>query len=816
MKPVSLGVGGLEAGENSKKIAFYQVMEGTEHSRYQRTSPGILQYIAWLEKMGHLVDYFTHEHLLLDALAKKSYDVIAISAAEPDLKYVYDFAPMIKRADPGVIIAVGGYVTAGVGNLLIQHPAIDIVVEGEGEYNFPLVLKDLERAHESSELATLIHKSPLETYYRSPIEDETASKIIKSSFNRIVEIDGEVKEVKVPLNNVYIKSKDGSIHFNPYPNEKGSVTDIAPIQGELNKFLSLPWYTTYMYYSPGFGQQIYTTQSSYVQWINIGLMLSRGCSGKNGKCVFCSTPTGLRFPDESAVIDIIGEAITKFKDHEPTKIPHNINFLDDSFFQNRNWAINILRELKRKGYSPRIGFSAQGRVVDFFKNKELDTELLDAIAKDHFSQEVGVETLHPDSAEYMGKVPKDQGKKYVRMAKEHAIESLRRNIPTTFYAITIHPESTIESIADDYVEWAGLARECYEKTGRIFKIHANQLLHPHSVSKLTVEKTGFKNSQPIFITSNDTRNEYVGDGVSGDFYIVVPRLKRSKYSKEKDHVIAIFNPLFYALKPEVRSFFLKLYNETNKGDIMSENETEIKKEQYSDYILEVGKVLLAYGEAERDVDIQKKANKIIEDMKFVMSDSLEKRRKCSDEAKGLLFDAFYGGKLDFNYDFRKVQDNITKRFEDTTIKLGEESELEAVMDYLSSLSLHTLSEYSKMRVGINLPPDAFFRRFLNDAYMLLTEYDYGIVKDGKGGYNLAGADITGRLDKLRSAISEFEHISVFMHEHRFSSIDMIEEDIEKYLKSCKKVSEIFERGFPLVWPSGVCTEDPRTGVKTFF
>lgn len=777
-----------------KRIAFYQSMEGTPSDRYRRTSPSTLQFIAWLEKMGHKVDYFIYARELEKGIAGKKYDVVAISAAEPDFKNVYEVSSAVKSTDPGVIVAVGGYVTAGIGKILVQHPAIDAAFEGEAEYTFPLFLREAKRS-DGSELAVPVSDFygikdedlggfPFKTYYRSPIDHETAGRIMGSSFRRVI---GE-QEIEVPIGRLYIKTSDGSVYF-PQSGNPDLVHSVAPLAAELDNMQDLPWWTTYSrHQSGGLFQDFFSTQGSALSWKDVWLYIQRGCAGNKGEpCGFCSIPYSPRFPSVDAAIETVAKTIRTFEHQEPPRMPQYVRFGDESFTQNRAWALEFLRRLRENDLSPKLGFSMQSRVVDGFREGRIDEELLDALAEAHFDQAIGIESLHPSTIEYLGKVSEGMGRKYAEMAHEYVIESLKRNVPTTAYAITAHPVSTLDTIADDYVAWSELARHAYESTGRVPRIAANTRLMPHKATRIGREEM---DCEDIAWAEADGIKRMRAGNVMGDFYPVSPAFSARS--------LGVFVPSYCLFDRDVMEFLPYLERACARPGHMSLSD-------FADYIDGVGYSLWEYADAKRKKGIGKKSKKILDNMTVVIEDKKGYRQKRVQDAEKLFHDALYRGRLEPKggmLDFEEVEENIRRRFENPYAQLGHRNDLESLVDTIASRNPGRLAEYSRTRTGMR--DDGFFNITMQQFYRLLTDFGYDFTRDSTN----------ARLDKARKAISELMHASSIFSENHDAQIGMMLQDMQAYPLKAGYAKELYENGFPLIWPSGFCVVD-EAGVRTF-
>ncbi len=567
-------ISGLEASK-PRKIAFYQPCE-TSLERIKTVSPGILQFFAWLEKLGHEVDYFIHYKNFLEKI--KNFDIAALSGAEPSFKEIYNVANELIQVVPNMPVVLGGHITKGAGRNLIYHPGIDIVVVGEGEYTFPMVLNALPK-----------HK-------KSGLTQKEAEKILTPHFTRTI---GN-RQVAVPINNVLIKDLEGRILTPDKPNKPRSETDVTPLQGELEQFMDLPWSTSYPQYSPGLFKDYYSQQGAMLSWTNTGLFAKRGCAGV---CNFCTIDSNVRTPSTDSVIGTLEKTLTAYERQTPRRRPNEIHFSDDSFLQG-SFAKELIKKIIAKKLHLEYTFSAQYRVVDGFRKGKLDTETLDLLSQSFFSTSIGVETLDPTTAEYLGKIKPGKGEEYVRMAKELTIASLERGIPTFFYLITLTPNSTLASIANDYLNLSQLAKEAYEKTENTFNLRANPTLLPHTSSQFGKNSLEIQQNGIIQPYSETKRLHF--ENIDGTFY----PLKK----EEKGH-LGVFIPEKYRLSPELQRF-QNVFNAMNNLDwrFSTNDERAVSGIQY---LGRIGETL--YEASKGNKELQSIAQEIIANISSVMA-----------------------------------------------------------------------------------------------------------------------------------------------------------------------------------------------------
>jgi len=83
------------------------------------------------------------ENDLIEAVVRFHPDVLALPVMTLEYRWIMEITKRIKQRLPKVV-TVAGYIHATAVPEIINHPDIDAVCIGEGEYSFPLFLKQLE------------------------------------------------------------------------------------------------------------------------------------------------------------------------------------------------------------------------------------------------------------------------------------------------------------------------------------------------------------------------------------------------------------------------------------------------------------------------------------------------------------------------------------------------------------------------------------------------------------------------------------------------------------------------------------------------
>lgn len=775
-------ISGLKA-RKGRKILFYQMMDLTDHKRFKDTSPGILHFFAHLENLGHSIDYYLDLHDVLRSI-DDSFDAVAISAAEPDIAFLYETPMRIKQKNPHIPIIVGGYCTQDIPNSIVRIPGVDIAIEGEAEYTFPLVLNTMRPYRHKKPIIPAqeyfkvqdIGGFPFQEVSKSPISPRNANEILESSFQRSV--DGETIDVRIA--NVFIRDSHGNLHGRGDRDVRGTVHNPAPLQGELEDLIKLPWWSTYARFTPGLGSDNLSPTGQKAQWKHTRFYARRGCTGS---CRFCSIRCKVRTPEPESLLDEIERTVNEYQHQTPARHPLSIDLACDSFTQDRDWFTRFAKGVIERGIHTRFTLSMQHRVDDAFDGYELDTGLMELVRDCNFHQDLGLETLHPGTAEMLGKA-KD-GERYVSCAKEIIDWSMENSIPTDVFLISLSPGSTLESVCSDYLGLSRLSREAYEKHGRTFGVSANMQLLPVIGSPMTKRMLGLKRYATLTARSASP-GKVVSGGIISSFLPLEPNGDGSAQG--------ILKPLQYEFSPEVQRLYDVLHSIVKEDSLFGDGNYPMLHAH--EYIKAMAIALYEVG----DRGIKTMAEEIAENVDFVCDDMLGKRQRLLDSADQSFNQALYGGSLIYTdgmmlTDPSKWYENITARFEGREIPYP--TQLEKVIDVIIGRQPEVFEMFRNTTDSIYRM--SFFQRKLDQAMLLLTKFGYTFTHD----------DTEQRMDQARKAMNEIKHDTVFMDRGTAWKIEMMKDSIREYPYMSKKARDLYNHGFRMEFPSGVAIRDSQ-------
>jgi anaerobic magnesium-protoporphyrin IX monomethyl ester cyclase len=123
---------------------------------------GLASLSASLKAAGHTVDLVDLRALrgwghFRAEVRRRSSDVWGVSIMSPDLEIARRCVDLIRREKSETVIVTGGVHPTVAPESLIDNPAIDYLVQGEGEISFPALLASLARGESSPRL---IHGQP--------------------------------------------------------------------------------------------------------------------------------------------------------------------------------------------------------------------------------------------------------------------------------------------------------------------------------------------------------------------------------------------------------------------------------------------------------------------------------------------------------------------------------------------------------------------------------------------------------------------------------------------------------------------------------
>lgn len=445
-----------------------------------RSAPGMLPMLREVKKK-HDVELVTKKKELLAKAKSKKFDAIGISIQEKNFPIELKTALKVKKADPNAVVIVGGPGVTNQSNLMVQHPAVDIAVEGEAEKTLPVILDHIKRAPSDKNLVVrlksilpkdretrLKHSHISRWYYHSPITLKQAKSLHNASFKRVIPVNGEKFEIDVPLSSIAFKHESESTLPAIYFSKKvtGSTSqwwkkhyDRAKNKWDSThkkEFLSFDKYLKNIHAYPTseeLDQLDIPWDLFKKEWEKpgLGLYLQRGCPWN--KCIFCwqHFPSGRRMSPEKAV-----KMVSEVLDHGVNRVAIH----DETILQNKKWTEEFLKKIIKKGLHEKILFNASVRPVD------TDRDMLKLFSKAHFiSLGAGVETLLPEKARLFKKARNE--KEHIKKSKEFAHNCLELGIIPDLFFILSTPESTLEEVAREMKADTKFLKECYETHKRL-------------------------------------------------------------------------------------------------------------------------------------------------------------------------------------------------------------------------------------------------------------------------------------------------------------------------------------------------------------
>ncbi len=103
---------------------------------------GLLEHVEWTIMPRAVADH-AGDALLVDTICAHAPDVLALSLYTWNSERSLLIAALAKQRRPELIVVVGGPEVQRNNQWVLEHPAVDIAVEGEGEQTFCAVLRQL-------------------------------------------------------------------------------------------------------------------------------------------------------------------------------------------------------------------------------------------------------------------------------------------------------------------------------------------------------------------------------------------------------------------------------------------------------------------------------------------------------------------------------------------------------------------------------------------------------------------------------------------------------------------------------------------------
>jgi len=149
----ALGLGYLAAVLNQHgletRVYYTDRLPGQAHISLRDIFTGQAQYLDIIKNPGHPL-----WAEIVDEIADYSPDLVGFSLVTPTYKGAVLLAQAIKQRDPGIQVVVGGPHATFAAQSLLECPAFDYVIRGEGEYT----LLALAEGREPSTIAGLTYR----------------------------------------------------------------------------------------------------------------------------------------------------------------------------------------------------------------------------------------------------------------------------------------------------------------------------------------------------------------------------------------------------------------------------------------------------------------------------------------------------------------------------------------------------------------------------------------------------------------------------------------------------------------------------------
>jgi radical SAM superfamily enzyme YgiQ (UPF0313 family) len=385
-------------------------------------SPGLLPFLGSMRRQGIKIDIVLKPEDIFQKLQRTPESVVALSAQEKNIHHIAETACEVRRKFPTSWIVVGGPLVEYYKDELLKI-GIDIIITGEADIVFPLVLKALPKKRPFQPGFTIEFITHLADAVKG------YARLDKGSF---------------ATSRVYLQSMWEKIYII-----EGR---FLPSEKELQDLWMYPW-------------DIYRSG----EWTTLNLHTQRGCTWN--RCSFCTSPkVPMRRLAPVQVIDVIDQAL-----NEPVQI---IAFSDDTFLQNTIWTTKVLEGLKTMNLRGRIDLFTQVRV-----SEELES-FLPLFADAGFAKlEIGVETLIPYRAKQLDKCI--NGEEYCRLARHLVIKMAQVGIIPQLNIILSDPESTPESIGEEIRRLCELVDYTHRITGVAPTFNFNLTIQPSRGSRIS-------------------------------------------------------------------------------------------------------------------------------------------------------------------------------------------------------------------------------------------------------------------------------------------------------------------------------------------
>jgi radical SAM superfamily enzyme YgiQ (UPF0313 family) len=106
-----------------------------------------------------LANLFDDTPTVIKTIEQQDPDVLVCSCFTANYQWLLGIAKAAKRLNPRVKILFGGVHPTAIGARVFQHPQVDYVCRGEGDYAFPLILDHIQRGQPNVAIPNTIYKS---------------------------------------------------------------------------------------------------------------------------------------------------------------------------------------------------------------------------------------------------------------------------------------------------------------------------------------------------------------------------------------------------------------------------------------------------------------------------------------------------------------------------------------------------------------------------------------------------------------------------------------------------------------------------------
>lgn len=404
-------------GTSRRSIVFH-----IPHGAQTEGSPGLLPFLGSVRARGVEIEIVVTAEELLHNVQNMPEAVVALSAQEQTIHYIARMAREVRRKCPDSWIVVGGPLVEHYPVELL-NAGVDIVITGEADIVFPLVLKVL----------------PQRRLSQQGLPYSCVERIAEAVHGRIRPYLGAAAPGRI-----YLQDSQGII--------QAIEGRFLPSEKELRDLWVYPW-------------DLYRSR----EWTTLNLHTQRGCTWN--RCSFCTSPkVPMRRITPGQVIEVVTQAL-----NEPVR---TLAFSDDTFLQDGEWTTKVLEELRAMDLRGRITLFGQVRVTE-----ELEP-MLPLLAEAGFVRlELGVETLLPARARLLCK--SNRHEEYCELARQLVGKVASAGIIPQVNIILTDPSSTPDSLTEEIKRLCELVDYTHSCTGIAPTFNFNLTTRPSRGSRLS-------------------------------------------------------------------------------------------------------------------------------------------------------------------------------------------------------------------------------------------------------------------------------------------------------------------------------------------